>query len=230
MGGGILSLKNPKNVLAPALKSRFNKPKEKHNKSFTLAEVLISLVIIGIIAAITVPMIMQNHKRIETAAKLKKFYSNMSNAIKLSELDNGTPSCYWEPYLIGMEFFDKYFANYIRYTKVEEVSTASLKIYLDDGTTFDLNFAGPQRVFIFDVNGDKKPNEIGKDEFMFLLWVYGYTNNIREQFDVYRTVDSKSREELIQLLKKSCTVYGNYSAWLVQMDGWEFKNDYPCRL
>ena len=35
----------------------------KNKKSFTLAEVLITLVVIGIIAAITVPTIMANHKK-----------------------------------------------------------------------------------------------------------------------------------------------------------------------
>ena len=61
----------------------------KKIKSFTLAEVLITLVVIGIIAAITVPVVMANHKRTETASKLKKFYSTMLNATKLAELEEG---------------------------------------------------------------------------------------------------------------------------------------------
>ena len=43
----------------------------KINEGFTLSEVLITLVIIGIIAAVTVPVIMANYKKAETAAKLK---------------------------------------------------------------------------------------------------------------------------------------------------------------
>ena len=43
----------------------------KNNKSFTLSEVLITLVVIGIIAAITVPVIMANHKKTEASSKLK---------------------------------------------------------------------------------------------------------------------------------------------------------------
>ncbi len=38
-------------------------------KSFTISEVLITLVIIGIIAAFTIPVILQNHKETETSAK-----------------------------------------------------------------------------------------------------------------------------------------------------------------
>ena len=63
---------------------------------FTLAEVLITLVVIGIIAAITVPVVMANHKRTETASKLKKFYATMSEAIKLSEIENGLQTYEWE--------------------------------------------------------------------------------------------------------------------------------------
>ncbi len=56
---------------------------------FTLAEVLITLGIIGIVAALTMPSLIQNSKRQETSARLKKFYSTMSQALIMAELDNG---------------------------------------------------------------------------------------------------------------------------------------------
>ena len=46
-------------------------------RAFTLAEVLITLVVIGVIAAITVPTIVANYRREATSAKLKKFYSTL---------------------------------------------------------------------------------------------------------------------------------------------------------
>ena len=67
----------------------------KKIKAFTLAEVLITLVVIGIIAAITVPVVMANHKKTETAAKLKKFYSTMSNNIALQEIQSGLKTYEW---------------------------------------------------------------------------------------------------------------------------------------
>lgn len=56
---------------------------------FTLAEVLIVLGIIGLIADMTIPTIInQSQKRI-AETRILKFYSSMHQAVKLSEVDNG---------------------------------------------------------------------------------------------------------------------------------------------
>lgn len=56
---------------------------------FTLAEVLITLGIIGVVAALTIPTLIQNHKKQELVVRLKKAYSTINNGFRLSELDNG---------------------------------------------------------------------------------------------------------------------------------------------
>ena len=56
--------------------------------AFTLAEVLITLGIIGIIAAMTFPIMITKYQKQVTVERLKKFYSVMQNAIRLSEYDN----------------------------------------------------------------------------------------------------------------------------------------------
>ena len=67
---------------------------KKKKAAFTLAEVLITLGIIGIVAAMTLPALMANGRKQETVARLKKFNSMMLQAILLSENDNG-PYEYW---------------------------------------------------------------------------------------------------------------------------------------
>ena len=57
--------------------------------AFTLAEVLITLGIIGIVAAMTMPSLIQNHQKRLTAERLKKMYTTLRTAIDLAELDNG---------------------------------------------------------------------------------------------------------------------------------------------
>lgn len=57
--------------------------------AFTLAEVLITLGIIGIIAAITIPMLIKNYKRHETEVKLKKAYSMISQAFLSAQTKQG---------------------------------------------------------------------------------------------------------------------------------------------
>lgn len=54
--------------------------KIRKKSAFTLAETLITLGIIGIVAAMTLPVLIQNHKQKETVARLKKFYSTLQQA------------------------------------------------------------------------------------------------------------------------------------------------------
>ena len=51
------------------------------NKAFTLAEVLITLGIIGVVAALTLPALIQNYQKGQTVAQLKKSYSVVQNAL-----------------------------------------------------------------------------------------------------------------------------------------------------
>ena len=57
---------------------------KKYMHGFTLAEVLITLGIIGIVAAMTLPTLINNGKERETVAKVKKFYSVMSQALLMA--------------------------------------------------------------------------------------------------------------------------------------------------
>lgn len=59
------------------------------NSAFTLAEVLITLGIIGIVAAMTLPAIIQKKNNAETLAKLKKAYSTINQAFKMAEVKYG---------------------------------------------------------------------------------------------------------------------------------------------
>ena len=63
--------------------------------AFTLAEVLITLGIIGVVAAMTMPALIEHHQKSVISSRLKKFYSSINQAIKLSEVDNGS-SEYWD--------------------------------------------------------------------------------------------------------------------------------------
>lgn len=58
-------------------------------QGFTLAEVLITLGIIGVVAAITFPSLITNYKKAEATSKLRAAYSIFSQAVKLSVEDNG---------------------------------------------------------------------------------------------------------------------------------------------
>lgn len=63
----------------------------KKNFAFTLAEVLITLGIIGIVAALTIPMLYQEYIKRETATGVKKASSELNQILKMATADYGEP-------------------------------------------------------------------------------------------------------------------------------------------
>lgn len=65
----------------------------KQNKkfAFTLAEVLITLGIIGVVAAMTMPSLIANYQEKHRVSQLKKVYSALSQAFVSAVQENGTP-------------------------------------------------------------------------------------------------------------------------------------------
>jgi len=60
-------------------------------KGFTLAEVLITLGIIGVVAALTMPAVINNTQKKQLEAALKKNYSVLQNAIQHAAYEEGQP-------------------------------------------------------------------------------------------------------------------------------------------
>lgn len=58
-------------------------------KGFTLAEVLITLGIIGVVAALTMPVLMANYKKQQTVTQLKKVYSALQQSVQISQVKYG---------------------------------------------------------------------------------------------------------------------------------------------
>ena len=65
--------------------------KRANLKGFTLAEVLITLVIIGVIAAMTIPTLINKTNNQEYVSRLKKAYSVLSAATNQLIFEDGTP-------------------------------------------------------------------------------------------------------------------------------------------
>jgi len=58
--------------------------------AFTLAEVLITLAIIGVVAAMTIPTLISDYQEKVTVTRVKKIYSTFINAHKLIRIENGS--------------------------------------------------------------------------------------------------------------------------------------------
>ena len=84
------SVNADKNRLRPG--GRSDQPSRK--AAFTMAEVLITLGIIGIIAAITLPAVIGKYKMLTYEVAFKKQYSLLQNTMNLLTVENGTNKCY----------------------------------------------------------------------------------------------------------------------------------------
>lgn len=84
---------------------------------FTLAEVLITLGIIGVVAAITIPTLMQKYYEKQTVAKLKETYSILSQALKSASQEEGLPE-EWDCNKADKESAEKGAAIFKKYIKV----------------------------------------------------------------------------------------------------------------
>lgn len=91
------------------------KSKTGLKSAFTMAEVLITLGIIGIVAAMTLPSLMTKFQDKELITRAKKAFSNISNAVRLAQSENGVYddiSYIFDPALSSEEVaqkFSKYF-------------------------------------------------------------------------------------------------------------------------
>ena len=211
--------------------------------AFTLAEVLITLGIIGIVAAMTLPTLIQKHNTQVIETKLKKFYTTMNQAITLSEVDNG-PCKYWWDALSTLcpqganssfseECLDTYYETYLKkYLKnVDSVSFKEkvsfqqqnvLQIYLADGSGFYLSYRGQDYQFFPNSANFKKKNKVrGIDYFVFGFYPNG-ENHPGKKFEpyVFGTWDGT-----MEYLKNN-----NSYAKIIQLNGWKIPDDYPLKL
>jgi len=99
-------------LLAMTQKTFYNK-----QNAFTLAEILITLAIIGVVSALTIPTLIQKANEKETITGLKKAYSTLSQAYTMAVNENGTPDTWGMP----SNSYDKKMISYILpYLKVRE--------------------------------------------------------------------------------------------------------------
>ncbi len=82
-------------------------------KGFTLAETLITLVVIGVVAALTVPTLIVKHQKEETVTRLKKAYSAITQTTAKAVADNGPIESWDIEDEKTKEFVEKYLAPYL---------------------------------------------------------------------------------------------------------------------
>ena len=248
--------------------------------AFTLAEVLITLGVIGVVAALTLPALIQNYQKHVTVNRLKVNFNILSNAVRLAEANFGEITTWDElinsynnkdytsdnkaeaktqagaivkkylmPYLSGAQLTETKSLAELGYKSpilhshggiYAPLNAVATFITLKNGTVIligvddsDPDAEGKEVLlgmnFTIDIDGPNGPNTKGKDVFFAAL---PYAKNTRfmlmQGYGIYPgsqrlDITGITREEL----KRVCKEYGDYCGALIQMDGWQIKDDYP---
>lgn len=229
---------------------------------FTLSEVLITLGIIGIVAAMTLPNIIAKYKQSVMVNQLKKAYSVMSQAMLFTvqkdgdltslnvrdysqESINNWYKFYLKPYMnVTHECYNEvgcwakgvktiggvtpYYGsnrgigeNIVVFTTLDGFNV-SLDAYGNTGMRFGVkseNGASDFLLVFVDVNGNKRPNIVGKDIHAFV-------------FSPSRGFVPAGRDLSDKELNANCnasnkTVYGGYYCFeKIMRNGWRVDNEF----
>ena len=167
-----------------------------NKKAFTLAEVLITLGIIEVVAALTMPALIANYQKKQTIAQLKKAYSILNQAYERSVLENGDVETWdWQGVSTPESFAQIYIIPYLK--GVNKMNTGKIKwLALDKSNIYGFDICSdyilPDGMIIkftslvgtsanlrkthlqisIDINGDRDPNRFGRDVFVFSIFPF----------------------------------------------------------
>ena len=221
-------------------------------RAFTLAEVLITLGIIGVVASMTIPTLINKYQKQVTAVKLKKAWNILSNAYVRAEQEFDS-SEYWvfpqSGTISDVEFFNKYFKPFLK------TSDVKIRLYsasnLSGGDAYIAQILSPlgtdaissidgmclypwsnHQFFMFtvDINCMAPPNVAGKDIFDVaeLVWMGDHKMVVPW---IAQINSPESRRNFIETCKTRSFGNGHPGACfsVFVYDGWEFKDDYPWK-
>lgn len=214
--------------------------------AFTLAEVLITLGIIGVVAAMTLPSLMQKYRKKVAETRLAQFYSVMSEAIKHSEIDNGELLS-WLPnpvtnYSIE-DYYNNYLAPYLKSSKTELSNSNTLIVYFVNGsimTISNLNGISSPHINFYPfgkIINDSKKN--GTYIFEFLIPYANdeeknhclYTRGFQPYSWIQGTWDNMTPEEINEKIYNNCkNLDAGFCTVMIMRNGWKIPDDYPHKF
>lgn len=188
-----------------------NSPQTKAKFGFTLAEVLITLGIIGVVAAITIPNLIANQQKKAIGSQIAEAQSILTQAVRQYTANTDEEgSSEFDTTLSPQAFAEKYFKPYLKIaricTRIEDgcwktgdfngyydlaghkMTNVPYSIVLNNGMVLGFSkIDGTNLVSIFvDVNGQGKRNVLGKDVFSF--YPYNSANLCNTGTEKYKNI------------------------------------------
>ncbi len=215
-------------------------------KAFTLAEVLITLAIIGVVAALTIPTVVRNYQKQQTVVKLKKAYSTLNQAYNNSQAQNGSYESWDDAFTAGPS---EYFKNYIKpYMKILKVCNTYQECNYQTntpwkqitGATYNEGVVNPNVGVSFIttdgifVNMRTAGGSGASETFVRIdLNVEKQPNRLGRDVFVFRRTNKgillECYASTIDSINSNCSKTGSgvCCASKIARDGWEMRDDYP---
>ncbi len=204
------------------------------------------------------PALVQNHKKHVVETRLQKFYSTMNQAIKLSEVENGSAKDWDRIKLVSvyddsgkflfnksvntMEWYNKYLKGHLNVLKVEKSNNfeESIAIYFPDGS---LAHVSATWIFYPDVKDFKlseKDGLIDRDRSLsgkkyFVFSFNSFNNDCKlGQFVPYGICAYQDEQGIKNEPSVGCQEsVSNERALctlLIARNGWKIPHDYPIKF
>lgn len=203
---------------------------KKVKKSFSLAEVLITLGIIGIVAVMTIPTLINVQQQQATLSNLRKTTSIINQAIERSEVDNGMINNWSFPAAGDLSalktWFDTYLKPYLRYDTITD-GTSSIIVKLGDGTDLEFEMTTEMDIIAY-FEGYNKAKLVGKNTFYYEI-LPGASGDAFRPYEVGATGTGRAKWTTGTYACNSSTPQANrrYCAGLIFFDSWQILSDYP---
>ena len=212
--------------------------------AFTMAEVLITLAVIGIVAAVTIPSLITSYKKKVVETKLIKFYTTINEAIKLSEVDNGDKTT-WDTFIDNTpeakeQFYTQYFAKYLKTVKTDKANNNFI-LYFVDGSGMSMTFR--ERDYLYCIDAKSKYFSGDYSEFLGSnCFRFGFYPNLQETPACDKNYKDKGIEPYVPcyvtddegntITFDETLLYKNASAAakIIQLNDWKIPDDYPWKL
>ena len=214
-------------------------------KGFTLAEVLITLGVIGVVAALTMPTLIKKYTNHVVETRLKAFYSQFNEAIKLAEAEYGDKKdWYFEigenlgNYDIDVldEWFMKYIGKNLKIIKTERFHWGGLFYYLANGSSFGFYNKNTRDLMFFPGNFKKclkAHNNTYYETIGYCSFIFNYmpiANNEEWHHNYNKGLEpwKYNWDGTEESLKTNCagSVRAFCSTW-IQHNNWTIPEDYP---
>ena len=214
----------------------------KKKAAFMLAEVLITLGIIGVVAAMTLPTLIANYQKKLVETRLISFYSKINQAYRMSYAENGD-TVDWiiadknYSYQEMEDWLEKYILPYMRHydvTKCAGLSTGQVGVCvtLPDGSLYWFSIDREGQDAVYFPTGERRNGTRNKFQFQFAKRKFAgsSTRNSLNFIEPYVYNWDGRRESLFTNGTWGCRK-GNantaYCTKLIQLNGWEIPDDYP---